>query len=293
MKIKCYLTVAAVAFAVATYSCSKSDSTSNASATTGETADNGANAAVLAERDSLIALFNDISGDMLELKRVESIITVPSNLGSESGATPPTLRDDVQAIRLLLADRRQRLEELERKLAGQSGENLQLTQMISNLRMQIEQNESTINTLNQQLAAAHSTISELNTTVDSLSVSVADATAKNEALQQQTVDLTDQMNRCYYALGSKKELKDHKIIETGFLRKTKIMQGDYETSYFVSADKRTLTRIPLHSKKVKVWTSQPKDSYTITAEPSGNKVLNITNPQKFWAASNYLVIQTD
>ena len=39
-------------------------------------------------------------------------------------------------------------------------------------------------------------------------------------------------------------------------------------------------------------TNQPEDSYTIV-DANGHKVLQITNPGKFWSLSNYLVIQTD
>lgn len=39
-------------------------------------------------------------------------------------------------------------------------------------------------------------------------------------------------------------------------------------------------------------TSQPKDSYTIVDE-NGQKVVKITNPEKFWQLSNFLVIEVD
>lgn len=246
----------------------------------------------LNEKDSLIALFNDISGDMIQLRQMESIIVVPGKMQSEE-ASAPSLRDDIHAIQLALQERRERLAELEKKLASQSGQNGQLQQMISNLKAQINQNEETINSLTQQLSEAKTTIAGLNNAVDSLNTSVATVTAERDNEQQKNQTLTDDLNRCYYAIGSGKELKAHKIIETGFLRKTKIMQGDYEMSYFTSADKRSLSNIPLYSKKASVKTNQPKDSYTIGTDASGNKVLNITNPQRFWNASNFLVVQTD
>ena len=89
---------------------------------------------------------------------------------------------------------------------------------------------------------------------------------------------------------SKKELKENKIIETGFLRKTKIMEGDFERSYFTKADKRTLSRIPLHSKKAEVMSKHPAGSYEIVNEANG-KCLNILNSSKFWEYSNYLIVK--
>jgi hypothetical protein len=46
-------------------------------------------------------------------------------------------------------------------------------------------------------------------------------------------------------------------------------------------------------KKVKLVTSHPSDSYTL--EKNGDQVSNIqiTNPEKFWRASKYLVVVKD
>ena len=255
---------------------------------------------VVAQRDSLIALFNDISGDIIQIKDMEAIISLLANMQTENGRTVPQMRDDLLAIQQTLQIRRQKLEELEKKLkatdqqnADYASRNGELLKMIDNLKTQMAENEKTITSLTEQLAAAKTTITELNTTVDSLNTSVANVTAEKNAAEEKNLQLTNEMNQCFYAIGSKSELKSHKIIETGFLKKTKIMQGDFETGYFTKADRRSLTTIPLYSKNAKVLTNQPKDSYSISKDANGNKTLNIMNPTKFWSTGNYLVIQTD
>ena len=100
------------------------------------------------------------------------------------------------------------------------------------------------------------------------------------------------LNTCYYVIGSKKELKANKIIETGFLRKTKILQGDFEMSYFTKADRRTLSEIPLRSHKAQLMTNHPKDSYELI-DRDGSKVLHILNANRFWEKSNFLVVKVD
>ncbi len=70
------------------------------------------------------------------------------------------------------------------------------------------------------------------------------------------------------------------------------MKGNFDMSYFTSADRRTLTEIPTHSKKAKIKTSQPADSYSIV-DQGGQKVIKITNPDKFWQLSNFLVVEVD
>lgn len=70
------------------------------------------------------------------------------------------------------------------------------------------------------------------------------------------------------------------------------MQADFQQSYFTKADKRELRSIPTHAKKAKISTNMPAESYTIQDE-GGTKVIKITDPEKFWSLSNYLVIQVD
>ena len=51
--------------------------------------------------------------------------------------------------------------------------------------------------------------------------------------------------------------------------------------------------INLGSKKAKVMTNQPTDSYEIVEGANGVKILKITNPNRFWNQSNFLVVKTD
>ena len=249
--------------------------------------------ATLMTQDTLISLVNDISADMIQLKNIEMIVSSPAGINGETPTQRQQIVSDMQAVRQTLAERRQRLAELEKKLKDNSAQNATLLKTIDNLKAQIEQNEATIQTLTQQLAAANVNITNLTASVDSLHTNVAAEKAEKEKAQAEATNLTTELNTCYYAIGTKKELEANNIIQSGFLRKTKILQGDYQMSYFTAIDKRTSPSIPLYSKKAKVLTNQPSDSYKIVEDAKGMKVLEITNPSRFWAASNYLVIQTN
>ena len=54
-----------------------------------------------------------------------------------------------------------------------------------------------------------------------------------------------------------------------------------------------MSTLDLHSRKAKVLTNQPADSYEIVEAPNGSKVLKITNPDRFWNVSNFLIVQID
>ncbi len=247
----------------------------------------------LEAQDSLIGLITEINDGMAQIKTLEKILSTTPNLGAESNSRREQIKADMLAIQEALQARRQKLADLEKKLKASNVENTKLTKAIESLKEQITTQETTIAGLRNELAAANINIAALGQQVDSLSTTVADVKTERDQAQQKSAELNKELNTCYYAVGSNKELKSHKILEKKFLGKTKIMQNDFEKSYFTTGDKSKLTEINLYSKKAKVWTNHPKGSYQIVESANGQKTLKITNPSSFWSLGNYLVVQTD
>ena len=247
-----------------------------------------------AEKDSLMQLMGDIADGMQQIKELEDIVSV-KNLNGETPDRKKQLRDDIVLIQQSITKHKNRLAELEKRLKQSTNYNTQMEKSIANLKMQLDDQQKTINGLTEQLAAAHIQIKSLNQSVDSLNTVNKAVVKEKEAAQEESKQLTSEvnsLNTCYYVIGSKKELKAHKIIESGFLRKTKILQGDFEMAYFTKADRRTLSEIPLHSKKAQLMTNHPSDSYEFVDQ--GNmKTLHILNPARFWEKSNFLVVKVN
>ena len=237
---------------------------------------------VVADQDSLLSLLNELGDGMQQIKTLENILS-SENLQSETPDRRNKIKQDMADIQRALNERRQRLTELEARLSKSNANNANLRQAISSLKSQIASQVTTIESLRKDLASANIYIDQLTQNVDSLNTTVATTLEEKNVAEQMNVELTNQLNECYYVIGSKSELKEHDIIKTGFLKKTKIMPEDFQRSYFTTADQRLLTTLNLHSKKAKVLTGQPTDSYEIVTQPDGIKVLNITNHQEFWA----------
>lgn len=242
----------------------------------------------IADRDQLIGLVNEISTGMDQIKQLENILTVSGK--NETPGQRDQILADIAAIQATLTQRRERLAELEKKLNSSNLTNTNLKKTIAQLQGQIESQTREIETLRANLDEAKASISSLSGQVDSLHSTVNTVVAQRDSTDNANVELTNELNTCYYAIGNKDELKANKIIETGFLRKTKIMEGDFDRNFFTRADKRTLTQIDLNSTKAEVLTKQPAGSYTID-DVNGHKVLRITNPAQFWSLTNYLVIK--
>ena len=97
-----------------------------------------------------------------------------------------------------------------------------------------------IESLRRQLTKANRQIGELNSAVDSLNLTVSTVEGQRDTAMMSSERFENELNTCYYVVAKKSDLKDHNIIESGFLRKTRLMRGDFDKDFFVTGDKRTL-----------------------------------------------------
>jgi len=129
--------------------------------------------------------------------------------------------------------------------------------------------------------------------------------AKLDTLTETNIELshkvdkqTEVINSAWYAFGTKKELLENKIIDKtgGFLGigKSTKMKADFDNSYFTKVDVSQTKSIDLFVKKAKLITTHPTDSYQIVyGQNGGVDKIEIINPDKFWSASKYLVIEVE
>lgn len=285
--------IALAAFAVLATSCENKkqkqaleDAQALAAATTEELVQ------AVQERDELIDIVNEITQTTEQIKDMEKVVSINTN-GVEGGNNYQVIAN-IDAIKATLKQRRERLEELEAALKNSKTANSKLLATIETLKNQISSQSAEIESLTAKLNEANERIANLGGQVDSLATTVNTVTEQRDSVANVAKEQEALANACYYAIGSKDELKANGIIEGGgFLRKDKINSTNLNKAYFTKADRRSLSTIPLHSKKAKVITNfQPKDSYEII-DGDGQKILRILNPTAFWSLSDYLVIQID
>jgi DNA repair exonuclease SbcCD ATPase subunit len=241
--------------------------------------------------DSLMLLMGDIYTGLDSINAQEGILY---NMGQgESVDRREEIRHNLSAIKARLAANKQLLAQMEAKVKATGSENSVQAKTILQLRKHIEQQDEKIAQLESDLSSARGQIESLNTTVAETQEQVKAETAAKEEAQAQATEAENAANVVYYAIGTNKELKQKGLLEKKFLGATKILKGDFDASYFVKADKRTLKSIPTNSSKVKIWTNMPEGSYRIVGEKDGPKSIEIVNPTKFWSLATHLIIQID
>lgn len=241
--------------------------------------------------DSLMLLMGDIYTGLDSINMQEGLLY---NMGhGESADRRAEIRSNLASIKARLAANKKLLADMEAKIKATGNENSIQAKTISQLKERIAAQDSKIAQLESELTAAKTQIEELNTQVAEGQEQVKVETAAKEEAQAQATAAENAANRVYYAIGTNKDLKQKGLLEKKFLGSTKVLKGEFDSSYFVTADKRNLTSIPTNSKKVKIWSNMPADSYTISGAKDAPKTIEITNPAKFWSLTPYLIVQVD
>ncbi len=251
-----------------------------------------------AENDSLISLsngqsnelfnyldeFNEIQENLNEIKRRENIIDL-NKQGFNEGSKQQRITEDIQIIYDLLKENREKLASLNQKYKNGLSQNTKLQKLMNSLEEQIKLKDAEILSLSQELQ-------NLNIKIEGLSSELKNTRSKN----QEQAKLIKGLNTAYYVIGTRKELKENKIItrKGGFLgigRNSKLDEN-FNLSYFTKVSKKDAVNIPIFAKKAKLVTTHPKESYELERKDNKIDKLIIKDPKAFWSISKFLVIET-
>ena len=247
---------------------------------------------IINERDSslndFLTSFNEIEKNLDSIARKQASINVNvDKQGELNKSTKERINDNIATINLLMNENRAKIAELNRKLKNAGSKSEHFEKMIQTLNDQIAQKDRELADLNDKLNSLNTQVAQLQTSVDTLSQSNI---AKAKTIDEQTTSL----HTAYYVVGKSKDLQTLKVIDkTGGLLgigKTSKLASNVDNNKFTRIDYVQVLTIPIDSKEAKLITTHPSDSYTMNKEKDKVVSLQITNPEKFWSASKYLVV---
>jgi regulator of replication initiation timing len=222
--------------------------------------------------------------------------------GGEASLTPQQQRD---AIRDKIKELTDRLNEAESRLGASRNRVKELTANNAALTSQLASYDSTIAAFktiidNQktEIASLNDQLAALQTENASLRQDKAQLTTEKTQLAQEKSSLTTERNTVYYVIGTKDELLKKKIIEqaggTLGIGKTQVPARDLSPADFTAIDKTQVSQIafPKADKTYKVITRQDVSALETAPDKDGRIKggLKITNAERFWAASKFLII---
>ena len=115
-----------------------------------------------------------------------------------------------------------------------------------------------------------------------------------EETKEELKQTNDKLNTAFYAFGTSKELLDKKVItkEGGFIGmgKAEKLRNDFNVDYFTQIDITKIKSLDLKAKRAKLITTHPTGSFSFEMKGKVFDKLIITDSEKFWSASKYLVV---
>lgn len=269
-------------------------------------------ARLISERDSLLAITTEQDSIQVELDNYMQVIasTIDSiktqenilTLTRDENGKPLSkrqIRENLTTLEQIISRQRDRIEELEAQLIHNGKDSTSYyRQLVLFLNEQLEVKNRQIEALKNELSRKDRHIAALDSQVSVLKQDVLDLEEQNrdqnETIQNQTAALqaqNDQLNRGHILVASKTKLQNLEVIGKGLVSQKKINYANLDDSIFTTVDLRSVQEIPLESKKPKILTAHPADSYRIEKVDKNNSILIISDPGRFWSLTVYLIIQ--
>ncbi len=235
------------------------------------------------EITDMVATINDIEEGFRAINQAQDRVTVAQQ--GEGANAVERIRENMQVIQQTMQHNRELISKMRNQLRQSSVASAELRRTLDNLTKQMEEKDAQMRQLRAELEAKDVRIDELGKEVTDLHGNVS--SLKEESSQKsQTISAQDkQLNTAWFVYGTRKELKEQRIIEDG-----NVLQSNFNRDYFTKIDIRVDKEIRLYSRSARLLTAHPQASYTLERDANKQYVLRITNPQLFWSTSKYLVV---
>jgi len=256
-------------------------------------------------RDSLV---NEMSNTFDE---IEESLTFVRNKRSQLVLTPQEgsqnqkeeLVADIKLMNEMLEESSKKIEELDKKLKSSGIEIRSFKNKIAKLNKYIAEQDNNIRELKAEIELRDYKIAEMDTQLTRLQ---GDLASKDDSIltksqiiadkSQTIVEKENEFNKAYFAAGTHKELIKEGVLtkEGGFLGigKNTTIRNDINESYFTMLDIRNASLFPINTKKAKLISEHPANSYRLVEENNKIAYLEIENPKEFWKLTKYLVVET-
>lgn len=233
----------------------------------------------------MMAVINEVEANFEKIREAEKYISTQSAQSGElNKATQERVRDNFNMIQEILKRNKAQLAELNTKYAGSNKQIASLQSTINRLNTEMQESSARLVDLQTLLSQRDETIGQLSEDISGL--------AEQAEEQAATIKQQDKtLHTAYYVFGTMNELKEQKILSSGFLRSTKVLTETFNKDYFLQIDVREITEIPLYAPKAKLWSNHPEDTYELVEGANKNLTLQITDTQRFWSLTKYLIIE--
>lgn len=237
------------------------------------------------ELDDILGTFNEVQEGIRRINEAEGRVTIADG-SPESASSREVIRENMEFIQQAMQQNRDMIAQLQEKLKNSSIKATQMQKTIENLQSQIDAQSTRIQELEANLAEKDALIEMQDNAIAGLSNNVAALTEENRTKTEKVQQQDQELNTAWFVFGTKSELKEQKILANGDILKS----DDFNKDYFTKIDIRNDKDIKFYSKNAQLLSTHPAGSYELKKDNKGQYELHITDIQKFWSVTRYLVV---
>ena len=236
------------------------------------------------EINDMMSTLNQIQEGFRQITEAENRVNIVKD--GERTDKAQQIRENIEFISNTMKHNRELIEKLRQQVRESSLKGDQLKGTIETMIKQLDEKDQQLQQLRAELDSKNIHINELDEQITNLNKNVTTLTEETKQKTQTISNQDKQLNTAWFVFGTKKELKEQHILQKG----DKVLQSNFNKSYFTKIDIRVDKEIKIYSKSAKILTMHPSSSYTLQQDANKQYVLRITNPDIFWSTSKYLVI---
>lgn len=243
------------------------------------------NSAQAADLEECMNLIDQVNEGFRYIKEAEGQFDVKD--GNLEANNREEMMNNMRFVQERLEKNRELIDLLKKKVSSSDNKLAVLLKQVQQLENDYKAQSLRVAQMEEELAARDQIIEQQNDEIHALNEDVSNLTAENEQRTAEIAAQDRELNKAWFVFGTKKELKENRILDSGEV----LQNGNFNKNYFTEIDIRYVKEIQLQSKSASLLTNHPAGSYQLSKNADGLYELHITNPTQFWSVSKYLVVQ--
>ena len=205
------------------------------------------------ESNDLMGTIEQIQEGFRQISEAEGRVSTETKQGE--GTDKQAVQENMAFIQRTLRLNRDLIANLQQQLRSTNQTNgkmkATLEEMVANFNAQLEEKSQQIEALRAELAAKEIRIAEQDEQISTLSENVSNLAASNAQKEKTVAEQDKELHSAWYVFGTKKELREQKILEKNDVLRSR----DFNRDYFTKIDLRVTKVIKLYSKRARLVTS--------------------------------------
>jgi len=258
------------------------------------------------QESHIMAVYDQIEANLASIREHENMINQGFTGPEETGEMLPEerIQKEIDYIKYmidennkLIASLNDEISKKDSRIVGYDRSVKDLQARVTTYQQQVDQLVAEKNAIQNDLDNTIIAKNKLANDVDQLGNEVVQKNGIISDQQRQMISKDSAMHTAYYTVGTYKTLRDKNLLqkEGGFLGINRVttLVGTPDKGKFQTIDTRDISKIPVFAKRWEIVTGQDPTSYELEYSDNGTSEvewIKITDAEKFWGKSKYLVI---